>query len=132
MSSYNKIQLSTGEVLIDLTSDTVDSNKLLYGYSAHKSDGTIISGNLFENYPDTETLIEEITDSSDINITDSTLDKLLGDINYRNNRIVEAEIKDLQIQATTYQQAYTAEVAKKEYIVAHCLVDSSGSMIDIS
>lgn len=33
-----------GVVKIDLTEDTVDVDKLLSGYTAHKRDGTIITG----------------------------------------------------------------------------------------
>lgn len=33
-----------GIVKIDLTEDTVDVDKLLSGYTAHKRDGTIITG----------------------------------------------------------------------------------------
>lgn len=33
-----------GIVKIDLTEDTVDVDKLLSGYTAHKKDGTIITG----------------------------------------------------------------------------------------
>lgn len=33
-----------GIVKIDLTEDTVDTNNLLSGYTAHKKDGTIITG----------------------------------------------------------------------------------------
>lgn len=44
-NEYNsKVVLSTGEVLIDLTSDTVDAAHLLSGYSAHGADGAPVSG----------------------------------------------------------------------------------------
>ena len=43
MPSYNKVVYG-GKVLIDLTNDTVDENSLLEGYTAHKSDGSVISG----------------------------------------------------------------------------------------
>ena len=33
-----------GNTLIDLTSDTVAANKLLYGYTAHDKSGTVITG----------------------------------------------------------------------------------------
>lgn len=40
----SKIVLSTGEVLIDLTNDTVEASKLLEGFTAHGSDGEAITG----------------------------------------------------------------------------------------
>jgi len=45
MPTYNnKVVLATGEVLIDLTSDTVADDKLLYGYTAHDASGASITG----------------------------------------------------------------------------------------
>ena len=42
---YNsKIVLASGEVLMDLTSDTVDAAHLLEGYTAHGKDGAPITG----------------------------------------------------------------------------------------
>ena len=35
------------KVLIDLTGDTVTEEALLKGYTAHKADGTIITGTAF-------------------------------------------------------------------------------------
>lgn len=32
------------ETIIDLTSDTVDASKLLYGETAHDKDGTLVTG----------------------------------------------------------------------------------------
>lgn len=44
-NTYNsKVVLATGEVLIDLTSDTVDAAHLLDGYTAHGKDGVPITG----------------------------------------------------------------------------------------
>lgn len=39
----NKVVLGS-EVLIDLTSDTVDASHLLYGYTAHGADGETVTG----------------------------------------------------------------------------------------
>ena len=45
MADYNsKVVLSDGTVLIDLTSDTVEAAYLLDGYTAHKRDGSTITG----------------------------------------------------------------------------------------
>lgn len=40
----NKVVLSDGTVLIDLTSDTVEASYLLAGYTAHDRSGTVITG----------------------------------------------------------------------------------------
>lgn len=42
----NKIQLATGLVLLDLTSDTVDAGHLASGYTAHDRSGAIITGTM--------------------------------------------------------------------------------------
>ena len=42
---YNsKVVLASGEVLIDLTADTVDAQHLLSGYTAHGKDGAPVTG----------------------------------------------------------------------------------------
>lgn len=43
--SVNKVTYA-GNTLIDLTGDTVTSDKLLEGVQAHKADGTIITGTI--------------------------------------------------------------------------------------
>lgn len=40
----SKIVLGNGEVLMDLTADTVEANKLLKGYTAHGADGEVVTG----------------------------------------------------------------------------------------
>lgn len=42
----NKVQLADGTVLIDLTADTVDAGQMLSGYTAHKGDGSQITGTI--------------------------------------------------------------------------------------
>ena len=45
MAEFNsKVVLSDGTVLIDLTSDTVEADKLASGYTAHGADGSLITG----------------------------------------------------------------------------------------
>lgn len=43
-TNNGKVVLGTGEVLIDLTADTVDPSKLLYGETAHDKAGDPITG----------------------------------------------------------------------------------------
>jgi len=49
--AVNKINYAD-ETLIDLTEDTVTEEVLFAGYTAHKADGTIITGTAFEGFPD--------------------------------------------------------------------------------
>lgn len=42
--SFNKV-IYGGRTLIDLTADTVTEDSLLEGYTAHKADGSVITGN---------------------------------------------------------------------------------------
>lgn len=41
--SFNKV-IYGGRTLIDLTADTVTEDSLLEGYTAHKADGSVITG----------------------------------------------------------------------------------------
>lgn len=43
-NTNNKIVLSDGTVLIDLTADTVTASALLDGYTAHDKSGAVITG----------------------------------------------------------------------------------------
>ena len=53
----NKVVLASGEVIIDLTSDTVVANKLFSGYTAHNAAGNLISGTYIEPTAMTEAAI---------------------------------------------------------------------------
>lgn len=57
-NQYNsKVVLANGEVLIDLTADTVDASHLLAGYTAHGADGAPITGtNTFDSDTSGDTL----------------------------------------------------------------------------
>lgn len=48
------------KVLIDLTGDTVTEEALLKGYTAHKADGTIITGTAFAGYPNEFVFLDKI------------------------------------------------------------------------
>lgn len=60
------------KVLIDLTGDTVTEEALLKGYTAHKADGTIITGTAFAGYPNEFVFLDNIQDSSGNPIKDSS------------------------------------------------------------
>lgn len=55
------------KVLIDLTGDTVTEEALLKGYTAHKADGTIITGTAFAGYPNEFVFLDNIEDNSGTN-----------------------------------------------------------------
>lgn len=72
----NKIVLGNGEVLIDLSSDTVRADTLLKGYVAHGADGEIINGGC-----------EFDANTQDATATDSEI--LIGKVAYnKGNRVV--------------------------------------------
>jgi hypothetical protein len=69
--------------LIDLTSDTVTEDTLLKGCTAHKSDGTIVTGKMFEGYPSEYILYESIRDSSGDSIADNLNSVIQGKTVYK-------------------------------------------------
>lgn len=72
------------QTLIDLTEDTVTEKALLKGYTAHKSDGSIIIGTLFSDYPNDYCIMENIVDSNEsIEIQDSSGQTIQGSIVYK-------------------------------------------------
>lgn len=60
------------KTLIDLTSDTVTEEALIRGYTAHKADGTIITGTAFADYPDEWNFYDELQDSDGNPIYDNS------------------------------------------------------------
>ena len=44
--AVNKVELASGEVLVDLTEDTVTSDTLAEGYTAHDASGEMIVGTM--------------------------------------------------------------------------------------
>ena len=71
------------KVLIDLTGDTVTEKALLKGYTAHKADGTIITGTAFAGYPNEAMFSDNIEDSSGNLIKDSSGRVIQGRTIYR-------------------------------------------------
>lgn len=71
------------KVLIDLTGDTVTEEALLKGYTAHKADGTIITGTAFAGYPNEFVFLDNIEDSSGNLIKDSSGKTIQGQTIYR-------------------------------------------------
>ena len=74
------------KVLIDLTGDTVTEEALLKGYTAHKADGTIITGTAFAGYPNEFVFLDNIEDSSGNSIKDSSGKTIQGQTIYRKAR----------------------------------------------
>lgn len=77
----NKVVFSN-KVLIDLTGDTVTEKSLLRGYTAHKADGTIITGTAFAGYPNEYEFLDGIEDSSGATINDNSGNKINSRIVY--------------------------------------------------
>lgn len=76
----------SGRTLIDLTGDTVTEESLLRGYTAHKADGTLITGTAFDGYPNEFTFLDVLEDSNGHAIQDSSEDVLYGRTVYRKAR----------------------------------------------
>lgn len=75
-----------GKILIDLTGDTVTEDALFAGYTAHKADGTIITGTAFAGYPNEYVFLDIMEDLNGKSVTDNTSDLLLGRTVYRKAR----------------------------------------------
>jgi hypothetical protein len=69
--------------LIDLTNDTVTSDVLLKGYTAHRSDGIIVTGKMFYGYPKEHCFYESIQNSDGSNVTDNSNSAIQGKTVYR-------------------------------------------------
>lgn len=127
MGTYNKIIIN-GETKIDLTNDTVTPDSMLYGYSAHKSDGTIISGTLFENYPDNESLIDSLKDSSAIDINDSNGIPISVNADYVNARVANQEL----LVANQIIDDYRATIQYLISMQSHYIIDSFGGALEVN
>lgn len=67
----NKV-IFAGETLIDITSDTITSDYLLSGYTAHLSTGEKVYGTFLQGYPDTFSVLSgSLTDEQGETIIDS-------------------------------------------------------------
>lgn len=82
-ANVNKVALSNGTVLIDLTGDTVTASSMLSGITAHDKSGTKITGTLFSDFSDELELADSITDASGNSLLDSTDSKITGIRKYR-------------------------------------------------
>lgn len=127
MGTYNKIVVN-GETKIDLTNDTVTPEAMLYGYSAHKSDGTIISGTLFENYPDNESLIDSLNDSNTIDINDSNGIPISVKADYVNARVANQEL----LVANQIIDDYRATIQYLISMQSHYIIDSFGGALEVN
>ena len=79
--AVNKVVFGN-KVVIDLTDDTVIEDVLLSGYTAHTAAGNIITGTAFAGYPDEWSFIENLEDSSDDSIEDSSGNTIQGRLVY--------------------------------------------------
>lgn len=80
--SVNKVVYNK-KTLIDLTSDTVTAGMLFKGCTAHRADGIMITGTMFENYPDEQCFYDALCDLSGGIITDSSDNAVEGKTVYR-------------------------------------------------
>lgn len=71
------------QTLIDLTSDTVTPEALLKGYTAHSSDGSVVTGSMFENYPQRLPVYEGVQDAEEKDLLDDAGNRVEGRIVYQ-------------------------------------------------
>lgn len=79
--AVNKIVFNN-KVLMDLTKDTVTEKALLKGYTAHKADGTVVTGTAFAGYPSKYEFFDGIEDSTGTVIRDNSNNGINGRIVY--------------------------------------------------
>ncbi len=77
MPDVNKVVFG-GKTLIDLTNDTIGSEAMLSGYTAHKADGSTVVGRLFEGLPERQSVYIPIRDADGDGLTDSSGELILG------------------------------------------------------
>ncbi len=80
--AVNKIVYGN-KTLIDLTGDTVNEDNLLKGFAAHKADGSLIKGKLFDGYPETVYICEDLQDSNGNIILDNSSQTIQGRTAYQ-------------------------------------------------
>lgn len=80
--AVNKVNYG-GKALIDLTKDTVSESSLLSGYTAHKKDGTVITGSFLADLPAEFDISNPVTDSSGNTVTDGAGSSVQGAAVYR-------------------------------------------------
>lgn len=80
--SVNKV-VYNNETLIDLTTDTVTPEYLLWKQTAHQANGSKIDGLLLENWPDTQLFHDTLDDSDGNKIVDSEENEINGAIIYK-------------------------------------------------
>ena len=80
--AVNKVVYGT-EILIDLTNDTVTPDTLFKGCTAHRADGTIITGTLFEGFPDEQSLYDTLQDLNGDPVEDGSGNEIKGKTVYR-------------------------------------------------
>ena len=71
------------QTLIDLTSDTVTPEALLKGYTAHSSDGSVVTGSMFESYPQRLPVYEGVQDAEEKDLLDDAGNRIERRIVYQ-------------------------------------------------
>ena len=71
------------QTLIDLTSDTVTPEALLKGYTAHSSDGSVVTGSMFESYPHRVPVYDGLQDAEEKDLLDDAGNRIEGRIVYQ-------------------------------------------------
>lgn len=129
MPNYNKVQLSDGTILIDLTNDTITPNDILYGVSAHDASGSIIQGTLFQDKTQTEFLFYDISDSNEIAVTDDKLDALSVAYQFSNDKYFKTIIKDKLDTIVVLEDKIRVLEERLNWLDNNAIVDSFGGAV---
>jgi hypothetical protein len=81
--AINKV-IYAKKTLIDLSTDTIEADKVLSGYTAHRKDGTSITGTITLS---TYTTTASIQDSSNSNLLDSSGNVIFDNIVYQYRKL---------------------------------------------
>ena len=129
MPNYNKVQLSDGTVLIDLTNDTITPNDILYGVSAHDASGSIIQGTLFQDKTQTEFLFYDISDSNETAVTDDNLAALSVAYQFSNDRYLKTIIKEKSDTIVVLEDKIRVLEEQLNWLDNNAIIDSFGGTI---
>lgn len=129
MPNYNKVQLSDGTVLIDLTNDTITPNNILYGVSAHDASGSIIQGTLFQDKTQTEFLFYDISDSNEIAVTDDKFAALSVAYQFSNDKYLKTIVKEKSDMIVVLEDKIRVLEEQLDFRNKNTIVDSFGGIV---